>query len=293
MIDPTAWFVRKLTYPLWLLRDGEFGIYKYLRDFQRLDHLSPDQLRESQAGGLKKILSHAYENTDYYREIFDSCGFRLDSSSIHDELLKIPPTGKEEIRRRTPAMLARTFAKSELNHDSTGGSTGTPMTFFRDHDCLLKRRAQEKFFDRWLGYYFGDKMALSVAASHSPSGVSGWKGHLRNATGSRMMAFNPYNITDEYMEEFLRDFRKFAPKVIKCFPNSLFVFADFLKRRGYDDLRVHSISCAGETLYDYQRSLMEEMFHCKIFEKYGTREVGVISCECSEHDGMHIFTEGL
>ncbi|MBI5193526.1 MAG: phenylacetate--CoA ligase family protein [Nitrospirae bacterium] len=38
---------------------------------------------------------------------------------------------------------------------------------------------------------------------------------------------------------------------------------------------------------------MEDIFKCPVFEKYGTRESGVIACECSVHDGMHIFAEGV
>ena len=37
----------------------------------------------------------------------------------------------------------------------------------------------------------------------------------------------------------------------------------------------------------------KKFFKCKVFEKYGTRESGIIACECPIHNGMHIFTEGV
>jgi len=36
---------------------------------------------------------------------------------------------------------------------------------------------------------------------------------------------------------------------------------------------------------------IEEVFQCKVFNHYGSREVGPIASECSAHDGLHIMME--
>jgi len=85
----------------------------------------------------------------------------------------------------------------------------------------------------------------------------------------------------------------FAPSMIKCFPNSLKTFAEFIKKKGIAIPPVRSISCTGENLYAHQRKLFEETFGGEVFEKVGTRESGVFACECKAHKGMHVFTEGV
>jgi phenylacetate-CoA ligase len=39
--------------------------------------------------------------------------------------------------------------------------------------------------------------------------------------------------------------------------------------------------------------MFEDVFNAEVFEKVGTRESGVFACECKEHQGLHIFTEGV
>jgi phenylacetate-CoA ligase len=144
-----------------------------------------------------------------------------------------------------------------------------------------------------MGYRIGEKVALFVSASHFDGTVDRLKARIKNATCERMLRFDPHHITDDYMASFLLQYKKFRPSMIKCFPNSLMVFADFIKRKGIGLSPVRSISCTGENLYVHQRKLFEETFGGEVFEKVGTRESGVFVCECHLHKGLHVFTEGV
>ena len=42
-----------------------------------------------------------------------------------------------------------------------------------------------------------------------------------------------------------------------------------------------------------KKLLFQEVFQCPVFEKYGSFEVGVSACECSQHNGMHLFPDGV
>jgi phenylacetate-CoA ligase len=285
--------VKNIAYPMWMLKDGKMGIYSYIRQYNHFNDLSPEELQVRQLENLKNIIIHAYRNTNYYKNVYRKAGFEPSDLKSVNDMVKLPLVTKEEIRDKSDQMLATTFAVSELTKDSTGGSTGVPMIFYRDNKCWEKRRAQELFFDRWIGCEIGTKVAYFVAGTHHPVGLSSVKASIRNATRDRMIAFDPRQITDSYMEEFLLRFRKYRPNVIKCFPNSLYIFAEYLRRKGVDDLKVDVISCTGESLYLYQRQLFEEIFKCKVYEKYGTRECGVIASECHLHEGMHIFSDGV
>ncbi len=285
--------VKNITYPIWMLKDGKSGIYTHIRKYRYHDQSPTEELQAHQFESLEKILNHAHKNTGYYKRIFDKIGFSPSDLKDFDDMMQLPVIAKEEIRENLNDMIASTFNISDLTKDSTGGSTGVPMVFYRDKECWEKRRAQELFFDKWIGYEIGKKVAYFVAGTHQPRGISSLKAKIRNATCERIIAFDPTNITDKYMADFLLKFRKFKPSIIKCFPNSLYIFAEYLKRNNIKDLKVAAISCTGENLYPYQRELFEEVFKCKVFEKYGTRECGVIACECSMHNGMHIFTEGV
>jgi phenylacetate-CoA ligase len=294
MSKAIEWLVRNVTYPMWLARNGNWNTLRYIRHYRSPEWCASEaNLKQSQLAGLKRILVHASEQTGYYRELFDAAGF--DPAGFNDpaQLQQLPILDKDAIRDNLEGMLARNIGRERLEKTSTGGSTGTPLVFYRDRECLDRRKAQELFFDRWIGCEIGHKVALFVARVHTPPGVLGLKARLRNATSARLLAFDPYDTSKARMEEFYRRFRAFQPRIVKCFPNSLVVFARFLKDRGYDPGCIDAVSCTGENLYDHQRQLFEEVFRCPVFEKYGTFEHGVISCECSQHNGQHIFTDGV
>lgn len=275
-----------------MLKDGKYGIYSYIKKSERLNNITKEEILKRQFESLKMIIQHAYKNTVYYKKVFDKTDFKPDDMKSPTGMLRLPLVSKETIRENIEDMKANDGDRG-LAKDSTGGSTGVPMVFYRDKECWEKRRAQELFFDKWIGYEIGKKVAYFVTGSHHPKGISSLKAKIRNATCERIIAFDPTNITDNYMADFLLKFKKFKPSIIKCFPNSLYIFAEYLKRNNINDLKLDAISCTGENLYPYQRELFEEIFKCKVFEKYGTRESGVIACECPIHNGMHIFAEGV
>ncbi len=294
MVSPLKLLVKHVTYPFWMRREGHTAALRNIRYYTSGRWCcSREMLERSQLDGLRKLLVHAARHTAYYRDLFGRLGFDPTTVDHPYQIRALPLLTKSLIRENLDEMLATHIPRDQMRQTSTGGSTGVPLVFFRDPTCCDRRKGQEVFFDRWMGYDIGDKVALFVARAHAPSGKPGWKARVRNATGARLLAFDPYDTSEAYMETFYRRYREFRPKFVKCFPNSLYVFARFMKQRGYDPGCITAVSCTGETLYDYQRQLFEELFRCPVFEKYGTFEHGVISCECTEHRGQHIFTDGV
>lgn len=285
--------VRHVFYPFWMARDGYARIHSHLNHFNSLDELSRQQLLERQQTRLKALLKHACHHTVYYRKIFDEAGFDPSSMTDSGELLNLPLLTKEVVRNHFDDLTAKNIAKEDCLLANTGGSTGVPMEFLRDRNSLFLRKGQEYYFDRWMGYQIGEKIALFVAASHFDGTVDKLKARIRNATCERMLRFDPHNITDEYLAEFLPEYVKYRAPFIKCFPNSLTAFAHYVKRQGIQLPPARVISCTGENLYQHQREMFEDVFGGEVFEKVGTRESGVFACECRLHKGMHVFTEGV
>jgi len=283
--------VRHVCYPFWMIRDGDARQLELLDRFDDIDRLQTGQLLDRQLESLRKLMTHAASQTGYYANLFQTLGFSPSQATLAT-LRQLPLLTKDIIRDQYPQLVARNVPEHMLTTARTGGSTGRPMTFVRDKECLYLRKAQELYFDRWMGFQLGDKAALFVAASHFDSPGERWKAAIRNATCDRLLRFDPHHITDAYMAAFLKEYRAFDPKMVKCFPNSLAIFADYLARHDETLPPVSAISSTGENLYPHQRALFEQRFGGRVFEKYGTRESGVIACECREHNGLHLFTDG-
>ena len=292
-MDRLSPLIRNVFYPLWMIKDGDRDILRYLDYFDFIDNLTRAELERRQSKKLKHILIHAYENTTYYRTLFDELTFHPHDMVMSHEIRQIPLLTKKIVRKRFNDLRASNIKNDFIREANTGGSTGVPMCFLRDKKCLYLRRGQELYFDRWMGYKIGEKIAYFVASSHYHGKANNIKGKIRNATCERMLNFNPHNITDKYMQAFAAQYQRYKPKMIKCFPNALTPFAHFVNRHDLSMPTVRSISCTGENLYVQQRHLFEKVFGGEVFEKVGTRESGVFACECNLHKGLHLFTEGV
>jgi phenylacetate-CoA ligase len=56
------------------------------------------------------------------------------------------------------------------------------------------------------------------------------------------------------------------------------------------NIKPKSILCFSETLYDWQRQLLKETFHCPIFQQYSLRESVAFGLSC-DRNNFHIFPE--
>lgn len=70
--------------------------------------------------------------------------------------------------------------------------------------------------------------------------------------------------------------------------HSIYLFAKYLHEHNIQDLRPIGIVATSMMLLDHERTLIEQVFKCKVSNRYGCEEVGLIGVECEQHQGMHI-----
>jgi phenylacetate-CoA ligase len=46
-------------------------------------------------------------------------------------------------------------------------------------------------------------------------------------------------------------------------------------------------------LHEHERKVIEEVFGCKVTNRYGCEEVSLIACECEVHNGLHLNLDTL
>src|SRR5205823_1358723 len=101
------------------------------------------------------------------------------------------------------------------------------------------------------------------------------------------------HVTEERLLAFHRDLLRRRPRVLQAYARSALLFARYLEHNGLTPWRPHSIVTSAEVLEPEERALVERVFGCRVFNRYGCREVSVIASECDAHQGMHVMAEGL
>lgn len=284
--------VRNVLYPLDRRRSGDGAELGYLREYESTQYLSTAKMRDLQLRRLKRLVEHAYQQCPFYRKQFDAASVSPGDVQTLDDLRAFPILEKRHIQDSRDAMVADNWPRDDLMPNRTGGSTGTPISFFVSRDRFCSRAAATWRHNHWAGFDVGDCSAtLWGAARDIPQNT--WKKRLRNLLIDRQITLDTGNITEAKLQAFHVALKRFRPKTIVAYANSIALLARYIKSRHLPAYQPHSIIASAEVLEPSARTLIEEVFGCRVFNRYGCREVSVIASECERHNGLHLMAEGL
>ena len=286
-------FIRYISSPLIFQRDGLNYFYRYLSDFEKIQYWSRDRLLEYQFNKLKQLLTHAYENCEYYKKRFDEAGFDPIAFKNFNEIEKIPTLSKKEIRDNLNTLIAKNFQKQDLHSAETGGTTGVKMRFYRNNSCLSPKEASLYRFEKWTGWNFGERAGIIWPAQQDYVGHWTLKSKIKNELSLRQLVFPAALLDDNLIETYVNQLINKRPTMIRAFPTPVFEVAKFINNRDIHDIRLKGVITTGEPLYQHQRNSISKAFGCEVFDAYRTREVGPIAQECECHYGMHINADSL
>jgi phenylacetate-CoA ligase len=263
-------------------------LLRYLRETETW---SPDQLRDLQAGLLRRLLRHAYHHTTHYRELFDDRGLLLGDFNTVEDLQKLPLLERPVLRASLDARTASAPPRVAITK-TTSGSSGEPVTVKYNVESRYWRDAV-----RWRGYGWGG-YEIGMRALH----YWGFGVQPASAFHRAKMQLDRAIKRDLYIDCTPRDEKSFAdavaeikrfkPHVIVAYAGGAAALARYVNAtnaRAWDDIPVLT---GAEALHPHERASIEHAFGAA-FDTYGCREVMMIGSECEQHDGMHTAMENM
>ena len=236
-----------------------------------------------QRAQLEKLLRHAYQTTPYYHELFK------DESP---DISQIPTLEKSNIREQLEDLCSEAVPQKHRIKNATGGSTGTPLTFYQDRNYWNQRNLSVYYFDRWAGWDLGESQLIIWGALSDVEGNGDWKHQLNNFWRNHYW-LNGFHLTDATMRTAFQRMNRCHPQTILAYPSSLYQFATYLLDNGLvPTWNLKGIITSAEVLHSHYRSLAETVFDTKVYNRYGGREVGLIAMECKAGH-MHINCRDL
>lgn len=264
------------------------GLRQRLSELRRLERMSPAANLQRQWRALSRLLEHAYETTPFYRERFQREGLKPSDIRSANDLRRIPPITREDIRNRLDDLWSRRYRKEALKSAATGGTTDTPVPLLRSPDCLREKTAVQTHFDTWAGMWPGDKVFRLWGAQQDFDANPGWRSKLYDHLLMRQVWAPTSLLNSEILESYRQILNKFRPKIIYAYPTPLAVFCEYLRDCGHPYHSPRSVICTAEPLVEHQRQVIEQTLGCPAFEHYGTRDFGLIAAECEQHRGFHL-----
>jgi phenylacetate-CoA ligase len=109
----------------------------------------------------------------------------------------------------------------------------------------------------------------------------------------RRLFLDAAHITEQKLVSFNNELKSFRPKIIVAYARSMVALARYIRDHAMSAYHPQAIITSAEVLEPDDRILVEQVFGCRVFNRYGSREVNVLASECDQHDGLHIMGEGL
>lgn len=269
---------------------------KFGKDFKiRLEELEKSQwynlseLQALQLEKLKHLLNHCYENVQYYRKLFDEINFKPSEIKGLEDLHRIPILTRDQVKNNLSLLAAKNIPKSQRIIRNTSGTTGSPMFFFVDKKSYAVNRAYTLRYWKWAGFNLGDERITLQGRR-----IVKWNRikppfWMYNKWDKQLL-FSTYHLSEELMPYFVDKLNEFRPQIIEGYPSAVYVLAKYMDDKNLN-YRSKAVFTSSETLYPIQREVIEKVFQCKIFDKYGLSEMFFIATECEKHKGLHLNME--
>lgn len=102
-----------------------------------------------------------------------------------------------------------------------------------------------------------------------------------------------YSLNPKSIHNYARTINTAKPKYFYGYASALHLLAQLVIKNNIQiKHRPKVIVSTAETLYDFQREMIEKAFGCRVINEYGARDAGIIAYECG-NGKMHISAENM
>lgn len=284
-----ASFARRIVFPLHERIKGH-STSRMLREMEQEEWSTTSELQERQAVRLGLLLSRAFMNVSYYREVAERSGLKANDFQTQSDLAKLPLLDKSIIRARLEDL--RSSEAGSIQRFSTGGSTGAPLTFYLGPMRVSSDAAARCRAEGWWGVGIGDREYVIWG---SPLELTK-QDRLRELRDRvlRTKLLSAFEMNPATMDDYLTEMERHGCRRIFGYPSSIALLCEHARRQGRDlsKLGVRAVFVTAEFLWDHWRQTIAEAFQCPVANGYGGRDSGFIAHECPR-GGMHITADRM
>jgi phenylacetate-CoA ligase len=248
-----------------------------------------EENKKIQRKKLFKLIKYADQNIPYYKKMIKEYNIQFSEDTIFDDIKKFPILTKDIIRNNFDELYK--FRDNTYYRNTSGGSTGEPVIFYQDRNYLEWEIATKILFNEWAGRKIGEPMVkLWGSLRDVLSGGEGFKGYLKQQLYG-VIVLPSYRMKEKDMYKYVQGINNIKPGLILAYTNGIDELARFIKENCLSIYSPRAIMTSAGVLYPEVRARIEEIFRAPIFNRYGSREVGDIGCNCKKYQGLHIIPD--
>jgi phenylacetate-CoA ligase len=240
---------------------------------------------------LVKLFDHCERSVPYYAEVMRQTGYSYHENPF-EYLQHLPVLTKNIIRSQFEALKSSDLPQRKWFFNTSGGSTGEPSRFIQDRDFAARAGAIKLLFSRLAGKEIGESEIRIWGSMRDITGdQEGWRARFI-AKLTKTAFLSTFRLTPQIMRDYVGVLNANRPKLIVAYVSAIYELAKFADNEGLEVVSQAAIMTSAMTLYPFMRDTIERIFKCRVYNKYGSREVGDIACERPGYEGLWIAPWG-
>jgi phenylacetate-CoA ligase len=280
----------------WHYRNHRLGgcFEEEARGFLEREQWTSERMREEIVRRLRNTLTHAFRETDYYREKWSAIGLTEAGLAAFEpgDLRRLPVVERNDLRLESERFVARDVAAAfKLHRMSTSGSTGTPVTIYwtdAARQCMVAAREARSI--RWAGGTILGSRAMIGGRAIVP-GANPRPPYYRYNRIEDQVYFTAFHIRPETAASYVEGFRRYRPSLFTGYAHSYYFLGRMMLEQGLAiGYQPQAIALGSEALSAEMKTVIEQAFGRRPFEEYASVENCALITEC-ESGSLHLSVD--
>lgn len=244
-----------------LVRSGPL-IRRELAEVQALYSMSSDELRSYQQRRFLQVVGAAFEKSSFYQAWYKAHGLDIGDIRSLDDIELLPVLTKDVLKAASQEIL--TGSRVAVVAANTSGTTGSPLTVFHSYKAIRLEQAYLRIRRAICGFAWGSRLV-------SVRGLLGVRQLAYRAPLMNTLFLSSYLISEARARDYFEQIESFRPNAIEGYPSSLYNLALVFRDCGLS-VAIPICFTSSETLFEFQRAVIESVFRTKVFDFYGCTE---------------------
>lgn len=262
------------------------SIAKHFAFLQKSQWWTEEELKQFQNEKLQLLVKHAYENTEYYNELFKTLKLSPADIKTSEDLTKLPLLTKEDVRInfKNGKIIAKNIPKKQLILHGSSGSTGEPLQYYITKNSYSFSIASNLRGWYWMDFRLGDRY---VKLSQNPR--NGISKKVQDYVNNCIYVVSQ-SLTQQNIKNIVEQIVTSRATIVRGYPSTLYVLSKYISDNNISISGLKAVNTTGEILFTYMRDAIEKSFNCLVFDAYSC-EAGATAFECDTHNKYHLAGE--
>lgn len=240
---------------------------------------------------LSATLTFAGAHVPYYRDIFKQLNF--DPSKVGQDIRyldDLPYLTKDIIREQGSRLFSRPLEEVRHVANKTGGSTGLSCFIYYDQEGIDYAAAVTLYGRERIGK-IKSKFELHFACRFpdTPDSKQWTREDWKCLAMNRSNVFFD-RIDNVGLDEIWKTLQQRQPYLIHGHPSTIYALACYVEKKYGKGKAFQVFESSGELLEPYMRKVIARVLQCRVVNRYGLAELGVMAYELNgDEDGLQVL----